>query len=135
MPFQIFDRTTGDVMPGTFKTMDEVGQELVGMFGDQIPESLDVREIPSAWAELVKNQPQEMNQAIKDATRAQVEQDISDEGALKSGARALSSLVYPQTLATLGRGGTDEEARKSLFLGDIPAQAGLAIIFIIGFTE
>lgn len=127
MPFQIFDRTTGDVMPGTFKTMDDVGQELVGMFGDQIPEALDVREIPSAWEELVKNQPQEMNQAIKDATKAQVAEDISNEGILKSGARAVASMVYPQTLATIGRGGTDEEARKSLFLGDIPAQAGLAI--------
>jgi len=85
-----------------------------------------------SWAELVKRQPQEMSQGIKDATRAQVEQDISDEGVLKSGARALSSLVYPQTLATLGRGGTDEEARKSLFLGDIPAQAGLAISAFTG---
>lgn len=81
----------------------------------------------NSWAELVKRQPQEMNQAIKDATKAQVAEDISNEGVLRSAGRVAGSMLFPQTLATLGRGGSELEGQRSFVYGDIPAHIGTAL--------
>lgn len=80
-----------------------------------------------SWAELVKRQPQEMNQAIKDATKAQVELDTANEGVLRSAGRVAGSMLFPQTLATLGRGGSEIEGQRSFVYGDIPAHIGTAL--------